>query len=109
MELLEEKKLFMAFKHSSATPTTRTKLVFDNPAYVDKPGQSPASKADRPSRMVVDAINIIEPGPEVFKQKQADAQLSKDIVRYIKQVKESIIPISTDNQVEVAQQPRPAP
>ncbi|KAJ8421126.1 hypothetical protein Cgig2_023395 [Carnegiea gigantea] len=70
-ELLEEKRLFMDFKSNSAALMARIKLVFDNPSYIDGPGQ------ERPSRMAIDSMNIIE-SPKVFKCKLANAQLNKD-------------------------------
>ncbi|KAJ8423961.1 hypothetical protein Cgig2_008580 [Carnegiea gigantea] len=57
MELLEEKKLFMAFKK--------------------KPSPSHA-------RMLIDTDHVIEPGPKVFKRKQEDARLGTSKTRNTK-------------------------
>ncbi|KAJ8426175.1 hypothetical protein Cgig2_021029 [Carnegiea gigantea] len=82
-ELLKEKKLFMAFRNNSAIPVTRAKFVFDNAAFIDRSGQNPISTGKSSSQIVIDIIIVIDPSPEVFKQKQDDVQLSKDTSSFI--------------------------
>ncbi|KAJ8426182.1 hypothetical protein Cgig2_017110 [Carnegiea gigantea] len=60
VEVLKEKKLFMAFKSKAPFPKVSTKLAFDNPTIIGN-----SSRSRRSSNMIFD--NVLEPSLELPK------------------------------------------
>ncbi|KAJ8445872.1 hypothetical protein Cgig2_000184 [Carnegiea gigantea] len=70
-EFLEEKKLFLALQNKRAQPMARTKLMFDNPTFIDTAANGNSSgKIDNPI-MCIDQTTPIVLGNEAFKRKLA--------------------------------------
>lgn len=72
--------------------------------------QSATSSANEGlSNVDIDQAIMVQPGPEVFKRKQDDAQLSKRTDRNTHQAKETVVSHVMNDPTEVAEQPHLVP
>ena len=106
-KLLEEKKLFLVFQNKRALPTAKTKLVFENPTFMETTSNGRSLGHINSSIMNIDDATPIAPRSEVFKRKQGDIQLHKGDERKVRLVSTSNEQSVYSISAEVAEQPRP--